>query len=1000
MSFPTSTRNPTSDSSPRGRAFLITLAVLAVAAVLFLTFVGVYTDFLWYDSVDFAKVFSAILSTRLLLFAAFGLVMGLAVWSAMVAVYRTRPDFDPRLSASLEGYRRSIEPVRRSFAIGIATFLGVLAGLSATNEWGQWMLFRNGGEFGTVDAQYGLDVGFYVFTLPFLRYLIGFGFMVLFLSLILLVIGQYLYGGLRLQSGVTATEAAQVQVSLLLGLICLLKAVAYWLDRYSLIGRSDDFVEGFTGLKYRDVQALVPARSILAGIALVCALLFFINIFRRTWTLPLVGLGLLGVSALVIGGLYPALVQQFQVRPNEPGREAPYISRNIEATLQAYDLADAQKTDYPAQEEPNPAALTADRGTLENIRLMDPAILSPTFRALQQIRTFYSFPDTLDVDRYELPNGRRGAIVSTREVDLAAVPQAQRNWANDHLVYTHGYGLVAAFDNEARPDGEPVFFEKDIPPIGDLEIDQPRIYFGEKSPVYSIVGATGDPRELDYPDDTSPTGQRNNTYDGAGGVNVGSPLNRLSYAVKFSEPNILLSSLIGPESKILYTRDPISRVKSIAPWLRLDSDPYPAVAGGRIVWMVDGYTTTDHFPYATRLPWADATSDSLTVRRQVNLQNDDINYVRNSVKAVVDAYDGSVSLYAWDPSDPVLQAWMKAFPDVVKPASEMPADMQAHVRYPEDIFKAQRLVYSRYHVTDPTSFYNGQDFWYVPTDPTQEAAGRPQPPYYLTLRMPDQATQEFALTTTFSPARRQTLAAFMAASAEPGPGYGTLRVLQLPRNSVIPGPQQVQNSFESDPEVATQLSLLRRGGSEVDLGNLLSLPVADGFLYVEPVYVRASTEGYPLLRKVLVAFGQQVAFEDTLADALAKVLGETAAQSAADKNSAKNNKQDGQPKSDAQQDLDKALQEAEQALSAAEKALAAGDFTAYGKAQEDLAQAIQDARDAQKRLVAKGAAGQQSPAPGESVAPEPSVSPEPAASESAAAAGGDEVVSPAGFAVE
>lgn len=966
MTFETATK-PAPSRGPRGRVLAITIAVLAALLVLFLIFTSIYTDLLWFRSVNFTSVFTTVVGVRTLLFVGFGLTMALILALAMVVSYRTRPDYDPRLSASMEGYRQSIEPIRKWLVVGTAGFLGVLSGLSATAAWTQWMLFRNGGSFGIQDPQFGLDVGFFVFKLPFLRYLTGFGFMALFLSLLLVVAVHYLYGGIRVQNGLQATEAAQVQISLILGLICLLKAVAYWLDRYALSLKDEDFVEGFTGLKYRDVEAVLPAKTILTFIALVCAALFFLNIFRRTWTLPLVGLGLLAVSALVIGGIYPAIVQQFQVRPNEPGKEAPYISRNIQATRDAYNLSNVQNDEYSAAGEPDSDSLAADKGTLDNIRILDPAIVSPTFRQLQQIRTFYSFPDTLDVDRYQLPQGRRGAIVSTREVDLSAVPPAQRNWANDTLVYTHGYGLVAAYDNTANPEGEPDFFAEDIPPVGELEIDQPRVYFGEKSPTYSIVGGPGGPRELDFPDDTSPTGQRTNTYTGIGGVSVGSPLNRMMYAAKFSEPNILLSSLIGPDSKILYDRDPLTRVRSVAPWLRVDADPYPAVVEGRIVWLVDGYTTTDSYPNSARLRWADATSDSLTVRRNVSVEQDYVNYVRNSVKAVVDAYDGTVTLYAWDASDPILQAWQKSFPDTLKPAAEMPSELQAHVRYPEDIFKAQRLVYSRYHVTDPSSFYSGQDFWYIPTDPTEQAAGKPQPPYYLTLRMPDQVSPEFQLTTTFSPVRRQTLAAFMTASSEPGPGYGRLRVLQLPRNSVIPGPLQVQNTFESNPEVASQLSLLRRGGSEVELGNLLSLPVAGGFLYVEPVYVRASQDGYPLLQRVLVSFGQEVAFERNLSDALAKVLGASVADD-------QTQDKDKDKQTTAEQRLTRALADADAALKAAEEALQEGDFAAYGEAQNDLEDAIDRAIEAQRQIART--TEEVEPLPEESPSPEASASPE------------------------
>nr|MCU0299698.1 UPF0182 family protein [Candidatus Nanopelagicales bacterium] len=493
MTFETATK-PAPSRGPKGRVLAITIAILAGLLVLFLIFTAFYTDLLWFRSVNFTSVFTTIVGVRGLLFVVFGAVMMGIVGAGMYTAYRTRPDYDPRLSASMESYRQSIEPIRKFLLLGISGFLGILGGLSAMSEWTSWLLFRNGGSFGTQDPQFGMDVGFFVFKLPFLRYLTGFGFMALFLALILVIAVHYLYGGFRVQNGLQATEAAQVQISLLLGLICLLKAVAYWLDRFALSLKQEDFVEGFTGLRYRDVEAVLPAKTILAFIALVCAALFFLNIFRRTWTLPLVGLGLLGISALIIGGIYPAVVQQFQVRPNEPGKEAPYISRNIQATRDAYNLSNVQSSEYSAVGQPDAESLAADRGTLDNIRLLDPAIVSPTFRQLQQIRTFYSFPDALDVDRYQLPSGRSGAIVSTREVDLAAVPAAQRNWANDTLVYTHGYGLVAAYDNRANTEGEPEFFAEDIPPTGELEIDQPRVYFGEKSPPYSIVGGPGGPR--------------------------------------------------------------------------------------------------------------------------------------------------------------------------------------------------------------------------------------------------------------------------------------------------------------------------------------------------------------------------------------------------------------------------------------------------------------------------------------------------------------------------
>ena len=562
-----------------------------------------------------------------------------------------------------------------------------------------------------------------------------------------------------------------------------------------------------------------------------------------------------------------------------------------------------------------------------------------------------------------MEGGQRGAVVAAREINLAGIPDNQRNWANDHAVYTHGYGFVAAYDNTAESSGQPDFFESDIPPEGLLGIEQPRIYFGELSPTFSIVGAPEGtpPVELDYPDDASPTGQVNNTYSGDGGVPVGGLFNRLLFATKFQDSNILLTDLINEESRILWDRDPLTRVEKIAPWLTLDQDPYPAVVDGRIVWFVDGYTTSNDYPYSSRVSLGEVTSDSITVRTGSTAiaPSDQLNYARNSVKAVVDAYEGTVTLYAWDESDPILQTWMKAFPGVVQERSAMPAEIEAHVRYPQDLFKVQRVVMSRYHVTDPATFYNGTDFWIVPFDPTQ-AIQQFQPPYYLTLQMPGQEQPTFSLTTTFAPQRRPTLAAFMAVDSAPGDGYGTIRVLQLPSNTTIPGPTQVQNNFESDPEISAELSLLRRGGSEVNLGNLLSLPFNGGLLYVEPVYLRATQDGYPLLRKVLAGYGANVALADTLDEALAAVFEsdpiptpEPTPGPNPDPNPTPTPTPTPTPgpSGDPLTDLQSALADAQAAYERGQAALADGDFAGYGEAQADLEAALRRAQEAEARLT-------------------------------------------------
>ncbi len=951
--MPTRARQP--QQRPRRSALVPTIAILVGLGLVFLLVTSFYTEYLWYQSLDKASVFTTLLLTRLGLFVVFALVMATSVGLTMWIAHRSRPELGAFSAeqVSLERYRASLEPLEKVILLGVPAILGLLAGMAATAQWESFMLWRYATPFGQTDAQFGMDVGFFVMQFPFLRFVLGFGFATLVVCLGMAVVTHYVYGGLRVQGPSPRTSrAAHIQISLLAGLLMLLKAAGYWMDRYALATKSEALVDGFTGLKYRDVNAVLPAKNIMVAIALVCAVLFFVNAFRQGWLLPLIGTGLLAVSALVIAGIYPAIVQQFQVKPSELVREQDYIQRNIDATRTAYGIADAEFQDYSGDGEPTAETLKNDAGTLGNVRLLDPAVVSPTFRQLQQIRGFYSFPDALDVDRYPMENGTRGAVIAVREVNLDGV--GERNWANDHVVYTHGYGVVAAYDNTAAADGRPAFFASNIPTVGQLDVQQPRVYFGEQSPAYSIVGAEegAEPRELDYPDDTSGVGQRNNTYDGSGGVGVGSLWRKLLFATRFQDVNIVLSDLVNSQSKILFDRDPVTRIEKVAPWLTLDGDPYPVVVDGRVQWVVDAYTTSNAFPYSSRTTLSDATSDAITASTTsvTTLPSQRINYLRNSVKAVVDAYDGTVTLYAWDPDEPVLHTWSRVFSNVVTPIEEAPASLQAHFRYPEDLFKVQRTILSRYHVTDPTSFYNGQDFWTIPLDPTNRAVNAFQPPYYLTLRMPGTETPTFSLTTTFAPLKRQTLAAFMAVDAQPGPGYGTMRVLQLPRNTTVPGPTQVQNNFESEPTIAEQLTLLRRGGADVEFGNLLSLPVSGGLLYVEPVYVKATQgQGYPLLRKVLVAFGNTSVLENSLGEALAAVFKVDGSAEPPDDGGG----EPSEPSSNAQADLTKAIADAQAAYEAGQKALESGDFAGYGKAQDQLKAALDRAADAQKRLIAE-----------------------------------------------
>jgi uncharacterized membrane protein (UPF0182 family) len=860
--------------------------------------------------------------------------------------YRRRPLYVPLTveADNLERYRAQLEPIRRWVFLGIAAALVYFGGTSGSVFWSTWLQFRNATPFGVTDPQFGLDISFFAFKLPMYQALISWGISLALISTVAAVGVHYLYGGIRPQApSERTTTAARVQISVLLGFLVLLKAVAYWYDRYALALKENRLI---TGMTFTDVNALLPAKAILSAIAVVCALLFFANIFRRSWLLPTAGTALLVISSVLIAGIYPAAIQQFTVKPSESSKEAPFIQRNIDSTRAAYGIDGVVMQDYDATLTTNAGQLANDAATIANIRLMDPNVLSATFRQLQQIKPYYTFPESLDVDRYKVNGVSRDTIVAVRELNIEGNPS--RNWINDHLVYTHGFGFVAAFGNSRDADGKPTFAVGDLPSTKGLGEFEPRIYFGENVPDYSIIGGvkTDNPVEFDYPDDNSPNGQKNVTYSGKGGVPVGSTINKLLFAIKYQEQRILLSSLINKDSKILFERNPRDRVAKVAPWLTLDGDPYPAIVDGRIQWIIDGYTTSASYPYSQTTTLSTATTDALTANSgAVTAQaNRNVNYIRNSVKATVDAYDGTVTLYQWDEKDPVLKTWMKAFPGTVTPKSKMSAQLLDHVRYPEDLFRVQRDVLSSYHVKTSDAFYGGQDFWRVPRDPsTFGANAAAQPPYYLTLQLPGAKEPAFSLTTPFVPrGGRENLSAFAVVNSTNGPDYGKMTVLQLPRSTNVAGPSQVASNFEAKPEVANSLSLLRQGGSDVVLGNLLTLPVGNGLLYVQPVYVRATSNAaaYPLLQKVLVSFGDQIGFDDTLKGALDQVFGGNSGTQAGG-----GNVDSGGSSSDASSAIASAIAAYKDGLAA----LAKGDFAAYDRAQKRLKSALDAAANAQKK---------------------------------------------------
>ncbi|WP_456698678.1 UPF0182 family membrane protein [Aeromicrobium sp. P5_D10] len=883
-------RQPRPPSSGRRQKALVpTLITVAVLLLLGSIFVSVWTERLWFKSVGYSDVFRSVLFSRVTLFAALGLMFGIFVIGNLYLAYRTRPATVPlRRDDPAYRYRLALTPILKPIGIGLFVVVTAFAGSVGASHWDTYKMWRNGTSFGKDDPQFGKDIGFYVFDYPWWRFLTSFSFAMIVIAVLAVLVINYIYGGIRIAGrGPKLTRAAQVHLSVLVGLGVLLRAVSYYLDRFGLaIGNGPLF----DGINYTDANARIPGKNILIGVAIVCALLFFAVVFIRSWLLPAIGLGLLALTSILIGIIWPTVMQTFQVKPSEPDKEGPFIAKNIAATRDAYDVADTEVEAYSAKTTLTNSELAASAESRVSTRLLDPTLISDAFEQLQQVRGYYTVPPTLDVDRYKLGDDEQpqDVIIAARELNLEGLQSTQRNWANDHTVYTHGYGIIAARGNQRGANGEPVFVAQDIPQTGDIKTTTPpRIYFGEKSPSYSIVGRPkGEPAvEVDIPrggsaaTDNAKEDATQNTYDGKGGVPVGNLFNKMLYAFKFAEPNIVLSNRVNSKSKILYDREPRKRVEKVAPWLTVDGDSYPAVVDGRVVWIVDGYTTSNSYPYSEHRSLREATADTLTNgEAQAALPTDQVNYMRNSVKAVVDAYDGSVKLYQWDTKDPVLKTWMKVFPDAVESKSKISDALLEHLRYPVDLFKVQRDVLQRYHVTDAQTFYQDGERWKVPEDPTAPTnSGALQPPYYLSTARPGEDAPKFSVTSVYLPNKRQNLAAFVSVNSEATDteNFGKMQILQLTSDTQIDGPSQIANKLQTDNGVTQALLPFKQAGTDIQYGNLLTLPVGDGLLYVQPVYIkRQAAEGtYPVLQYVLASFGKDVGFGKTLDEALRVALG-------------------------------------------------------------------------------------------------------------------------------
>jgi uncharacterized membrane protein (UPF0182 family) len=956
------------------------MALIVLAGIMaFLLLVGwvvsIWTDWLWFDEVGFTTVFTRQLGTRLGLFIAAVLGVGLFLLGNLALAVRLRPftlPFQAQTPPSelvFDRIRFAMTPRLGRWLGGPVALLALLFGLAAQGQWRTWLLFRNSQPFGQTDQQFDTDISFYVFRLPFWQYLLGVGFAVTTLALLGALAVHFIYGSVRFSGpGDRITPGARAHLTSLIALYVGLKAVAYELDKRALVLDHNGTYD-FNGAGYTDVHALASAKEILAYLAITVAvaILIFSNAILRNIVWPGVALGLLAISAVAIGGVYPWSVQTFKVNQT-PTLETPYAQRAIDATLRAYGMSEIVSEPYSAANVTPPASLQTDKSIVPNIRLLDPAIVAETYTQLQQVRSFYDFGKKLDVDRYTVDGDTSDYVVGLRGIDYGKLRDAQRNWQNTHTVYTHGYGLVAAPADRLGCPGQPYFVSGFLGSAttsaagcssgtDQLGVDQPRVYYGEGFSQYAVVGrASG--RDVEYDRPTGEAGDQYYTYTGGGGVALDSGWRRMLYALQYMETSFLLSDAVNDNSKILYVRDPRERVQKVAPFLTLDGDPYPAVVDGRILWIIDGYTTASHYPYAQRIDLRDATSDSLTGTGTVAQARREITYMRNSVKATVDAYDGTVTLYQFDEEDPVLKTWNRAFGGIMKPRSSIPTSLAAHFRYPEDMFKVQRDLLTRYHVTKAADFTAGPDFWKVPDDPAQpnSKSKSKQPPYYLYTRLPGQAQTQFQLVAAVTPTGdRHNLAALISASYVAGKPQ--LRVLELPKDTQIAGPNQAQQVMENLEAARTDINIWK---DNVLRGNLLSLPFGDGMLYIEPLYVRSASEPpYPQLRKILAVYGDKIGYADTLQEAIAQLVGAQAPPTVTPPTGSTGSAGSSSPAVAA------AIAKIQKALADLKAAQQSGDFEAQGKALAALDAAVKEFNAAS----ANGATPSTSPRPTSSAGP-------------------------------
>lgn len=860
----------------------VVLVALVLVALSLRGLAGFYTDFLWFESVGFAHTWRSLLFARVVPAAVFAALFFLLMWASLTIADRIAP----RVHTSgpedelLDRYHRAVGRYSGRIRIGVALFLALVAGGTVSTQWRGWILFTNRVDFGVHDAQFGRDIGFYVFQLPFLKFIVDWTFAGLVIVFVVTTVAHYLNGGIRIQSPYQrVTPQVKAHLSVILALMALVKAGGYYLAQFELTLARRGVVEGAT---YTSVHAELQALRLLIAIAAIAAALFVWNIFRRGWVLPVIAVGLWGLVSVVVGTVYPAFVQKFRVEPNELAKERPFIKRNIDATRAAWNLAGvkAERFDYKTNLDAD--ALAANANTIDNARLWDVDELLANYRQQQAFGTFYRFAD-VDVDRYRLGGTPTQVMIAARELNRDDLPN--QSWVARHLTYTHGYGMAVSPSNAVDPGGQPAYVLSDIPTSTEepaLRLARPEVYYGEAIGGFSLVD--GRTSEFDYP--RKGRGDATTRYEGKGGVELSSWLRRFSFALRFNDFNTMISGQVSRGTRILFQRDISSRVSAAAPFLDFDEDPYPVILDGRILWVLDGYTSTDRYPYAQAFDGVGGIGGR-------------VNYVRNSVKATVDAYDGTIRFYAIDGKDPILRAYRKAFPGLFTPADRMPEGLRDHLRYPEDLFTMQTNVFETYHMTDATTFYNKTDLWAVSPDPgsgvvelqslaepsdTTSSTGQPQAarstgrriePIYLLIRLPGEPREQFLMLRPFVPVSKDNalnnLVSFMVASSDPE-DYGRMRVFEMPSGETVPGPPQVDNTIRTTEEISQRFTLLGTQGSTVIQGSLQLIPVDDSILYIRPVYVQANSgPRIPAFRFVVVVYGDRAVIGDNLSNALAQI---------------------------------------------------------------------------------------------------------------------------------